>query len=148
VSKNEKELPAVIKSLTIDDREYNLLARKCIKCSDDHLEIWRWSGPSFSCYKMPKDFEIDDFDDFVQAIDEQLLMSAPQLMSEFHQALSKINSARGIEADYSFAFRLLEYGRLRASSLQKQGLLEALISDRDDLSIADDVSPGNSSGRG
>ena len=134
MSKNEKQLPEIIKTVNIDDREYTLLARQCGKCSRDHLEIWRWSGPSFSCYKMPLDFEVDDFEDFIQVIDEQLLMDAPDLMSEFHEALSEVNSASGLVADYSFAFRLLEYGRLRASSLKKQGFLDALITKNDQLS--------------
>jgi hypothetical protein len=132
-SASNAEAIKVVKTVDIDDREYNLLARKCTKCSEDHFEVWRWSGTSYSRYVMPPEFKEDDFEDFIKLVDEQLLMAASELIREFAQAISRINSPSGIKADNSFAFRLLEYGRLRASALQKQGLLEAITSDKEKL---------------
>jgi hypothetical protein len=66
---------------------------------------------------MPDDFAPDDFQQFVEGLDEQLFESSHDIMQEFHDALFTVNSPDGIEADYSFAFQLLEYGRQRAITL-------------------------------
>lgn len=126
-----RDLPRCLKSLRIEDRHYQLLPRKCEQCGETHLEIWRWSGVSFSRYVLPHGSSADDFEGFVEGMDEMLLRSASDLISEFHRELCKVNSAAGIAADGSFAFRLLEYGRHRASKLQKLGVLDALVSDEE-----------------
>jgi hypothetical protein len=92
------------------------------------LVALRYSGISFARYFMPPDFSADDFDGFVQRLDEDLLMSAPEMLNEFHALLDEHNSPAGIAAEDTFKFRLLEYGRQRAVSLQKQGCFDVLIS--------------------
>jgi hypothetical protein len=39
-----------------------------------------------------------------------------------------MNSKDGIDADYSFSFKLIEYGRQKCSALQKLGYLDVLTS--------------------
>jgi hypothetical protein len=73
------------------------------------FEIWRWSGASFSRYKTPPNFTAEEFDNFVELIDEQLLQSSSELLEDFHARLQDRNSNEGIDADYSYAFRLMEY---------------------------------------
>jgi hypothetical protein len=67
----------------------------------------------------------------VERLDNQLLMSAPQMIHDFHHFLSEVNSKIGIYADDTFEFRLSEYARQRAVSLQKQGWFDALLSEYD-----------------
>ncbi len=92
------------------------------------FEVWRWSGASFSRYKTPQNFTAEEFDYFVELIDEQLLQSSSELLEEFHAKLRNRNSKEGIDADYSYAFRLLEYGRQKTSALGKMKYLRVLTS--------------------
>lgn len=131
MSETDVELPGCIRTISIGDRDYHLMPRHCEKCGSDHLEVWRFSGTSFARYLFPPEFDADDFEPFVERVDEALLMTAPELMEDFHRSLSKVNSRYGIVADHSFSFRLLEYGRQRASRLQKLGMFDVLISDRE-----------------
>lgn len=91
-------------------------------------EIWRWSGASFARYRMPQHFDQEQFDEYVESLDEQFLQSSADILEDFHRELQKVNSPEGIDADYSYEFRLIEYGRQRASSLEKLGYLEVLTS--------------------
>jgi hypothetical protein len=118
-----------IQQMKIADRQYDLITRACSKCGTAHYEIWRWAGVLFARYKMPDDFAPDDFQQFVEGLDEQLFESSHDIMQEFHDALFTVNSPDGIEADYSFAFQLLEYGRQRAITLKRLSYLDALISE-------------------
>jgi hypothetical protein len=77
---------------------------------------------------MQHDFQPEYFESFVKDIDETLLMSAADGIQEFYTSLTAVNSRTGIVADGSFSFRLLEYGRHRAGTLQKLGALDAIIS--------------------
>jgi hypothetical protein len=110
----------------IGDRQYSLHRRICSQCNEPHLEVWRWSGASFSRYHPTEGFDVEHFDQFVEEVDEMLLMEAPDLFGDFSRALVAKNSAGGIEADGSFAFRLLEYARHRAGALDKLGMLDAI----------------------
>jgi hypothetical protein len=127
----DKKFWEAIKIIQIADRKYELIPRRCPKCNKDHLEVWRWCGASFSRYFFSPEYNQDDLEAFVERIDEQLLQNSAQLLHDYHQDLSAVNSERGIEADNSFAFRLLEYGRQRLSELNKLGMLDSLISDSD-----------------
>lgn len=117
-----------LKSKTIFDREYTLFQRLCSNCEVWHYEIYRWCGASFSRYHMAAGFEAEDFEYFVEGLDERLLESAADMIQDFHRSLTSKNSELGIEADGSFAFRLLEYGRHRISRLQKLHMLDVIIS--------------------
>jgi hypothetical protein len=117
-----------LKTKSISDREYTLLQRCCPNCQEWHYEISRFSGASFSHYFMDESFAPEHFEDFVGNLDEMLLETAADLIEDFYKKLTEKNTNRGIEADGSFAFRLLEYGRHRASRLQKLGMLDAIIS--------------------
>lgn len=112
----------------IADREYTLMERKCPECDIIHYEIFRFAGTSFSRYLMDETFQIEYFEDFVENIDVMLLETAADLIQDYYRSLVAKNSERGIEADGTFAFRLLEYGRHRSSRLQKLGYLDVLIS--------------------
>ncbi len=115
-----------IRELRIEDRQYDLMSRACSNCGTEHFEIWRWSGASFARYKMPSNFSVDDFEQFVGPLDEQLLESARDMLEGFRDKLDEVNSSTGVEADLSFSFRLLEYARLRIALLNKMGVLDAL----------------------
>lgn len=92
------------------------------------LEVWRWSGASFARYRMPQHFDQEKFDDFVEDVDEQFLQSSADILEDFYRELKKVNSPEGIEADFSYEFKLIEYGRQRASALEKLGYLDVLTS--------------------
>ena len=49
---------------------------------------------------------------------------------EFYRKLQEKNSPEGIEADFSYEFRLLGYGRQRALALQKLDYLKVLLSEK------------------
>jgi hypothetical protein len=127
VSDQDSRNYAPIQEISIADRLYDLRSRECANCGVEHYEIWRWSGVSFARYKMPASFTCDDFQRFVETLDEQLLEASHDILQEFHNEIDKVNSPEGIEADYSFSFRLLEYGRQRVIALQKLNYLDALI---------------------
>jgi len=113
----------------IADRRYELLSRgQCSCCGEHILEIWRWSGASFARYRLPPQFDPDGFDKYVEDLDEQFLQSSADILADFYQELQKVNSPEGIEADFSYEFKLIEYGRQRASELQKLGYLDVLTS--------------------
>ncbi len=113
----------------IADRKYDLLSRgPCSCCGVEIFEIWRWSGASFSRYKTPPNFTAEEFDYFVELIDEQLLQSSSELLEGFHARLQDRNSKEGIDADYSYAFRLMEYGRQKVCALEKMKYLRVLTS--------------------
>lgn len=115
----------------IGDRQYELLSHgQCSCCNVEILEIWRWSGASFARYKLPKSFDVKEFYSYVDLLDEQFIQSSSELFAEFYRELQKKNSPEGIEADSSFEFRLLEYGRQRASALDELGYLDALVADK------------------
>ncbi len=76
---------------------------------------------------MDESFGEADFETYVENIDDTLLQAAPDLFEDYYHRLMAKNSELGIEADGSFAFRLLEYGRHRASKLSKLGMLDAII---------------------
>ena len=78
-------------------------------------------------YFFPAEYDVDDFEPFVHNVDDALLMTAAEAIQEFHRELMQVNSPHGIQADHSFAFRLLEYGRHRASTLQRLGMLDAIV---------------------
>jgi len=118
-----------IQEKLIGDRRYELLSRgRCLCCNLEILEIWRWSGASFARYKLPRDFDTEEFSDYVDLLDGQFLQSSAELFADFYRELQKKNSRDGIEADYSYEFRLLEYARQRASALDKIGYLDVLTS--------------------
>jgi hypothetical protein len=118
-----------IRERQIDDRKYELLSRgPCSCCGVEMLEVWRWSGAAFSRYKTPTNFTAEEFDFFVELIDEQLLQSSSELLEGFHTKLQDRNSNEGIYADYSYAFRLMEYGRQKTSALEKMKYLRVLTS--------------------
>ena len=71
-----------------------------------------------------------EFYSYVDLLDEQFIQSSSELFAEFYRELQKKNSPEGIEADTSFEFRLLEYGRQRASALDELGYLDALVADK------------------
>ncbi|HEX3495915.1 MAG TPA: hypothetical protein VHT02_01870 [Methylocella sp.] len=110
---------APIQEISIADRHYDLISRECANCGVEHYEIWRCSGVCFARYKMPASFTCDDFQQFVETLDEQLLEASHDILEEFHEEIDNVNSPEGIEADYSFSFRLLEYGRQRVIALRK-----------------------------
>lgn|ERR1700677_3705392 len=118
-----------IREHKIDDRKYELLSRgPCSCCGVEMFEVWRWSGASFSRYKTPKNFTAEEFVTFIELIDEQLLQSSSELLEEFHTKLQNKNSGEGIYADYSYAFRLMEYGRQKTSALERLNCLRVLTS--------------------
>lgn len=123
-----KKQPGELRKKLIADREYTLMERVCPDCNTKHFEIFRFAGASFSRYLMDETFEVEYFDDFVENVDVMLLESAADLIQDYYRSLVAKNSEYGIEADGSFAFRLLEYGRHRSSRLQKLGMLDAIIS--------------------
>lgn len=123
-----KRHPGEVGKKIIADREYTLMERKCPECDIIHYEIFRFAGASFSRYRMDETFKVEYFDDFVKNIDVMLLETAADLIQDYYRSLVAKNSERGIEADGTFAFRLLEYGRHRSSRLQKLGYLDVLIS--------------------
>jgi len=131
VTNHDAGMPTPVKSRTISDRTYELYTRRCPDCDREHLEVWRWSGLSFSRYHFPADFEPNDFEYFVESIDEALLMSASEMFADFHRELEAVNSPRGIEANHSFEFRLLEYGRDRCCKLRELGALDAIVGNSD-----------------
>lgn len=85
----------------------------------------RSSGMHVSFYHF-HDLSPDDFEEFCKEIDDDLFVSAPQLASEFYQDLKEINSTDGIKADFSFKFRVLEFGRIRMSRIKELGFERAL----------------------
>jgi hypothetical protein len=118
-----------IREHKIDDRKYELLSRGPYSCCGvEMFEVWRWSGASFSRYKTPKNFTAEEFVTFIELIDEQLLQSSSELLEEFHTKLQNKNSGEGIYADYSYAFRLMEYGRQKTSALERLNCLRVLTS--------------------
>jgi hypothetical protein len=126
-SDDEDDTILDLRSKSISDRDYRLLQRYCPKCRGWHYEIFRVSGASFSRYFMGEGFSPEDFDCFVDSLDEALLETAANLFKDFYTRLTAKNTKIGIEADDSFAFRLLEYGRQRMAQLRKLGKLEALV---------------------
>ena len=108
---------------------YELHSRgKCSCCNVDILEIWRWAGASFARYRLPQHFDQDTFDAYVEDLDEQFLLSSADILADFYEELEKVNSPEVIEANFSYEFKLIEYGRQRASKLQKLGYSEILTS--------------------
>ena len=73
---------------------------------------------------MPPEFTIEEFDAFVENLDEQLLESADDVFNELYDDIQAVNSPYGIEADNSFGFRLLEYARQRVSALRETWIFE------------------------
>lgn len=129
---SEKELTGyeLLKERKIGDRRYELASRgKCSCCGNDVLEIWRWSGASVSRYRLGH-FDPEAFEDFVETLDDQFLQTSDKVLPEFYRKLQEKNSPEGIEADFSYEFRLLEYGRQRALALQKLDYLKVLLSDK------------------
>lgn len=122
----KRELP-IIDELQLGDRQYQLLARQCTKCGEDHYEIWRWCGASFARWHMPSGFKFDEFYRYVEMADEQLLMNSDDLLNDFHTELERVNSPEGIQADWSYSFRLVEYARQRMSLLNRLGFLDVLL---------------------
>jgi hypothetical protein len=82
------------------------------------FQIWRWTGALFSRYIVVNNFDPEEFEPYVQHLDEQFLESSAELLDDFHREINKINSKEGIQDDGSYAFRLAEYGRQRAITLQ------------------------------
>jgi hypothetical protein len=81
---------------------------------------------------MPQGFSCGEFEQFVEFLDEQLLESSHDMIADFHDELEKVNSPEeGIEANYNFSFRLVEYGRQRVLALQKLGYFDVLTSDKE-----------------
>lgn len=115
-----------IRQIQIADRRYELLCLPCSVCGKDYYEIFRWTSCNLSRYRMPDDFDPNDFETFVDNIDGLLLETAPELFEKFWECLDSINSPNGIDADFSFAFRLIEYGRQKTSALKKLGYLDAI----------------------
>jgi hypothetical protein len=128
---SHSELPEPLLSTSIDDRLYELRERICPNCETPHLEIWRWCGLSFSRYHMSEGFDRSYFQTFVEQIDEMLLMRSCDVFGDFFQDIMKVNSPAGIEADGSYAFRLLEYARHRCALLKKAKLLDAVTSEEE-----------------
>ena len=64
---------------------------------------------------MRPEFQPDEFLEFVSNIDEELLTPPHILLYDFQQELDRVNSPYGIKADWSYSFRLIEYGRQRVS---------------------------------
>lgn len=81
-------------------------------------------------YRMPTRFNQEDFDRFVEMLDEQFLQTSDKLLGEFFHKLDQKNSSEGIDADYSYEFRLLDYGRQRLLALQNLNYLEVLTSNQ------------------
>jgi hypothetical protein len=76
-------------------------------------------GGSFARYRMPQYFDQENFDAFVVNLDEQFLQSSAVILEDFYRELQRVNSSEGIDADYSYEFRLLEYGRQRTNSFSE-----------------------------
>ena len=117
-----------LKTLQIQDRHYTLHSYPCKNCGEPVLSIVRISGASFSRYFLPHDADENDFEFFVQSMDETLLDQSLDLLREFHIKLQEVNSELGMHIDGSFASRLLEYGRQRILKLQRLGLFNVLLS--------------------
>ncbi|QIG49445.1 hypothetical protein G5V57_18015 [Nordella sp. HKS 07] len=118
----------VIKSIKVHDRQYDLLKTFCSSCNKEHFEVLRFCGPTFARYWFPSDLTEDNFAEFVEVIDEKLLETSADMLNYFYGELEKVNSPTGIEANFSMEFRLLEYGRQRASELGKMNVMDALLS--------------------
>ena len=118
-----------LKTFTIEDCNYDLHSRGICSCCGQRLfEVWRWAGAIFSRYILHNNFDIDQFENYVQELDREFLESSAELLGDFHHELCKINSKDGIQADGSYAFRLAEYGRQRAIALQALGSFDLLLS--------------------
>jgi hypothetical protein len=87
---------------------------------------------------LPQYFDQDAFDKYVEDLDAQFLQSSADILAEFYQELRTVSSPEGIDADFSYEFKLIEYGRQRASELQKLGYIEVLTSP-DPVSRNDEV---------
>ena len=118
-----REVPGFVQAICIEDREYNLIKQISTKCGEDMYVIWRWHGASFSRYFMDEAFA-----EFAHSLDDSLGISSADLLAEYKEDFDKKNTAVAIYADFSYAFRLLEYGRHRISKLHKLGALETLLS--------------------
>lgn len=129
--------PEPLVSATIEDRLYELRERKCAQCETAHFEIWRWCGLSFARYFMTEGFGPENFESFVEDIDEMLLMRACDVFGDFFLDITELHSPAGIVADGSYGFRLLEYARHRCSTLKKAKLLDAITSEKDPANNAE-----------
>jgi hypothetical protein len=105
-----------IRTLTIEDRVYELYRFNC-----GHYRILRTTGMHPSIFNCDNGFDEHDFDNFCRDLDEELFLDAPYPVSDFYEDLKGINSKNGIQADGTFTFRLLEFGRVRLVRLQKLG---------------------------
>lgn len=119
-----------VDEIKIGDRHYQLLSRKCDQCNNDHYEIWRWCGASFARWHMRLNFKPEDFQQYVEMLDEQLLVSSNELLDDFCHEMDKINCSQGIAADWTYSFRLMEYARQRVSLLNRLGFLDVLRSEK------------------
>src|SRR5574337_1034887 len=118
-----------LKTYTIEDRTYELLRRGVCSCCDQQMfEVWRWAGAIYSRYILRNNFDPDGFEDYVRDLDQEFLECSADLLGDFHHELGKINSKNGIQDDGSYAFRLAEYGRQRAMTLQSLGNFDLLLS--------------------
>jgi hypothetical protein len=117
--------PRLLRTFEIGDRVYELYARVCTECGEDFYSVMRTSGMNVSIFHFGHR-DMDGFEEFCKDVDEDLLFAAPQLVAEFLKDLQKINSKNGIEANFSFVFRLLEFGRIRMLRLKALGVEKAL----------------------
>jgi hypothetical protein len=99
VTKEAKSEYRPLKTLTIDDRTYELHSRGvCSCCGQQLFEVWRWAGAIFSRYILQSKFDDDRFEDYVQGLDRELLERSADLLEDFHHELCNINSKDGIQA--------------------------------------------------
>lgn len=118
-----------LKTFTIEDRTYDLHTRgTCACCGQQLFEVWRWAGAIFSRYILENNFDVDQFESYVQGLDREFLECSADLLASFRQELGKINSENGIKSDGSYAFRLAEYGRQRVIALQSLESFDLLLS--------------------
>jgi hypothetical protein len=117
-----------IASKKIGDRTYDLVRRNCSECHTHHYSVYRWCGPSFACYRFPHDLDLEDFREFVDRIDEELLKSSADMLDEFHRYLVDVNCPHGIDYEPTLTFLLTEYARQRLCALDRLGLVDLLMS--------------------
>ena len=120
----------IIDEIQIMDRTYNLAVAPCKNCGEMHYKVARWAGYSYSLYSLPNDFDPKQFATFVDNVEDTMLINYADIMHSLRHNIDMVNDPeQGIENDGSYLSILMDYARLRASHLQKRGLLTALFSE-------------------
>src|SRR5262249_9011763 len=125
----------IVRTIKHGDTTYEMLVGPCSSCRRHPVfRLMRTSGASLSVYQISSD-DYQNLDEYVAELHSSFSVDVATKLSELQEAIRELNENGSFEAQDIYPYRvgLIDKARLICNRFSKNGLLEKILDNPDDL---------------